>query len=263
MPHEPATTVPHPPPAHDSDAVSVQLPQHNRSSWQRFTLFALFICGATISGYFAFRSPQPLSANQLTVDQQTIQLGQRKQGELIPIQFRLVNHYPEPIEIQSVVTGCSCLVPTVSRKHLAPQQETIISLNWHTGTRRGEIAEAIWVLHTIPTQSESSNDRLQLAIVADILPDVRIEPTGLEFQYGQPATKQVRLSPGQLEKVTIREAYANSAALSVKHHPDQLVIDVTYTPKSELDTGAGIHVAIGTNSKNEPTIRIPVRIVKP
>jgi hypothetical protein len=65
-----------------------------------------------------------------------------------------------------------------------------------------------------------------------------------------------------LPSFTVREAYANSSALSAKYLPESSTVEVTYTPKGELDTSAGLFVAIETSSKNEPTIQVPVTVTK-
>lgn len=222
------------------------------------------LAGAGVSGYYAIPRPKVSPpAPGLHAESQTYDVGERGQGETVPIDFKLTNNYSQPVEIHSVTAGCSCLTPTVSHKHLAPGQEAVVSLKWDTGTRRGKAAESVWVLHSIPGKPPEVGGRMQLTIEGTVVPDIRRDPERVQFTLGQAGKVEVRLSPGRLADFQIREVYANSAALSTRYLSDASTVEITYTPKSELDAGSGLHVIVVTSSQVEPKMYIPVSVVRP
>lgn len=249
------------PPADVNETVVRSVPA---LSWFRRILFVVCLAGATAAGYFAFPRPKAVPpAPGFYAQSRFCDVGERGQGEFVPVTFKLTNRYAESVEIISVNSGCSCLVPTVSHKHLAPGQEATVSLNWHTGTRRGTVSEAVWVFHSVPGNPPDVGGRMQLAITGEVVPDIRLDPARVQFAYGQSGTVRVALSPGRLATFKVHDVYTNSQALSVKYLPDASAVEVTYTPKGELDTGSGLHVAVKTTSANAPTMHIPVTITKP
>ena len=249
-----------PPPVSDARPSAVATPNQ---SWLRGVLFVMCVALATVAGYAAIPVEDPKPVQSLAVNEPVVRVGEKGQNELVEVQFKLTNNYAEPVEILSVVTGCSCLVPTVSRKHVAPGQEATILLNWYTGTKRGAVSDSVWVFHTIPGNAPDAGGRMQLRIEADVVPDIRMEPGRVQFTEGQSGMARVTLSPGRMTAFTVKEVYANSPALTAKYLPELSSVEITYTPKGKLDTGAGLNVGIATDSKNEPTLRIPVVVAKP
>lgn len=229
----------------------------------RLALFVTFLSGGTVAGYFAIPQQEPATPPPgLHAEPVVARVGEQGQGELVPVEFRLTNHDAEPVEIYSVVTSCGCLVPSVSRKHLAAGQETTISLQWYTGSARGPVAQSIWVYHSIPGNPPEEGGRMQLRIEGEVVPDIQVQPTSVQFTATQAGSARVVLSPGRLPSFMVRQVYANSPALSAKYLPESSAVEITYTPKGELDTGAGLHVAVETSSKTEPTIHVPVKVVR-
>lgn len=185
------------------------------------------------------------------------------QGDNVRGEFTLTNGYSEPIEIKTVLTGCSCQIPVVSRKHLAPGQETKIEVVWLIGSRRGAVTYPLWVLHTIPNEPTGADGRLELRMAANVIPDIEYAPTKLAFEGGRAATERVALIPGRLASFRVRFVYSNSQAFSVRHLEASNEIEVRYTPNGELDYGTGLHIAVETDSKHEPTMRIPISVRRP
>src|SRR5262249_27722742 len=210
--------------------------------------------GATLSGYFAFpRQEVARPAPGLAAEPAVARVGERGQGEMVAVQFTLTNHYAEPVEIYSVTTGCSCQTPVVSRKHIAPGQESVINLSWSSGRMRGGVTESLWVFHSIPGQPAEGGGRMQLQIEGEVTPDIHITPERVQFTAGQPKVQRVSLGPGRLSSFSVKEVYANSPALSAKYLPGESLVEITYTPQCHLDSGAEMNVAMSTSSQQTPS----------
>jgi hypothetical protein len=191
MIHHASTTAP-PLPANDTAGLNQT---SRRPSWPRVALFIGLLVGATTAGYFAFPKQDATNPElSLVADPLVFQAGECGQCETVAVQFTLKNQYAEPVEIHSVVTSCGCIVPTVSRKHLAPGQESTLRLDWYTGARRGPVAQSIWVFHSIPGNPPESGGRMQLGIEGNVVPDIQISPTQVEFTAGRAGTARLTLA---------------------------------------------------------------------
>jgi hypothetical protein len=227
----------------------------------RVILFLALVAGSATAGYYATPRQSPRRDQVgLIPDKLVHDFGRLGQSELVQVEFTLTNRYPAPVEIKDVHTSCSCQVPVVSRKHLAPGEQTVIKLTWSTDSKRGRVADPFWVVHTIPGQPERTLGRMTLGVKADVEPDVQVEPTAITFDHGQPGVKRVKLSAGRLATFTVGQVYCNSRSIETTWHPTTSEVEVKYTPRGELDFGPGIQVSVSTDSPREPVLSVPVTI---
>lgn len=211
------------------------------------------------TGHFAVRRPEAPPPAGLVPDRAVATFADVGQGETVDAEFRLTNRYPVPVEIKGVDPGCGCQAAAVSRQHLRPGEQAVVSVRWRVGAARGPTAKPVWVVHT---DAGGQPQRLQLAVRAEVTPDVRCEPAVVRFAPGRAATARVRLSPGRAAAFAVRDVYANHRSVTARHLPGSGEVEVTYTPDADGGSppGPGVLVSVVTDAPNEPTLTVPVRV---
>jgi hypothetical protein len=66
-----------------------------------------------------------------------------------------------------------------------------------------------------------------------------------------------------MTEYVISQPYCNTRMLSSSYIAAASEIEITYAPGGDSDDAPGFHVAVPTNSRNEPLLRIPVTIARP
>jgi hypothetical protein len=210
------------------------------------------------SGYFAVRRPEAPLPVGLVPDRSVATFADVGQGETVDAEFRLTNRYPVPVDIKQVDPSCGCQVAAVSHQHLRPGEQAVVTVRWRVGAARGPTAKPVWVAHT---DADGQPRRLQLAMRAEVTPDVRCEPAVVRFAPGRAATAPVRLSPGRAAAFAVRDVYANHRSVTARHLPGSGEVEVTYTPDAGGGSpGPGVLVSVVTDAPNEPTLTVPVRV---
>lgn len=221
---------------------------------------AATVTGVSTAAYLSTRAkPAPLKPG-LHPDSLVRDFGPVGQGEQLRTTFELLNAYPARVSIRSVSAGCSCQSAEADRAALGPGERCKVSATWKTGSGRGRVTELLWVLHTIP--GSASLGRLELRVTADIEPDIAVEPFGCEFPYGQPGTRVVSLRPGRMRQFTVREVYTNSKAFAADHDKSNNTVTVSYRPTGDLDIGPSYRLTVVTDSANEPSLNIPLKVTR-
>ncbi len=227
----------------------------------RWPIFFLLIGGSIATGYYALpRQPTEHDRIGLIPDKAQQDFGKIGQGEILQVDFNLTNKYAVPVEIKEVITSCSCQHPSISQKLLAPGEKSVITVKWATGTRRGQVVDPITVIHTLPGQAEGVLGQFTLQMVAEIEPDIRMEPVSVAFDHNQPGVQRVKLSPGRRPSFTVSQLYANSESVTATWNPAAAEIEIRYEPRGERDLGGGIQVSVNTDSLNQQVLWIPVGI---
>lgn len=222
----------------------------------------VLLAGAGVTGYFAVKprtTPPPPPG--LAFSPAVQEFGTVGQGAKLEAVFTLTNHYPGPIEIVDVQTGCSCRTASVSQKSLSPGEAATMTLTWSIGTRRGEASETVWVIHTTPDESKHVWARVHLGAVVE--PDIVFTPRPVTFRSGEAGVVRVRLTPGRMPTFTASDPYGNTRLLAARYLPQTTEVEVRYTPSGERDDHPGLEVLVKTSSPNEPLLRIPVTISSP
>ncbi|HEX4613503.1 MAG TPA: DUF1573 domain-containing protein [Urbifossiella sp.] len=157
------------------------------SKWLWTSVTGVLLTGAGVSGYFAVERPPPAPRVGLQCSLADVQFGEVGQGEYLVGTFDITNFYPDPIQIHDVHTGCSCRTATASRKHLGPGDQSVLTITWAVGARRGVTGETIWVTHSIP--GEAALGWLPIRLHATVAPDIQYEPKQIEFRLGRAESK--------------------------------------------------------------------------
>lgn len=209
---------------------------------------------AGTGGYFALPDPP---APGLYAEQPVISFGEVSQGDVLGARFTLVNHFQNPVTINEVVTGCSCAKVSAPREILPPGEKTELQVAWEIGAKRGPSTDQVGVLFTRPDGVVSF---LELQLQADVAPDIRYEPRRLEFAHGRSETLVARFGPGSMSAFSLKKAYTNQKALRAAVSAETSEVRVEYDAAVPVDTGAWLYLSVETDSANEPTLYIPIRV---
>jgi hypothetical protein len=174
--------------------------------------------------------------------------------ETLRAQFQLVNHFPTPVAFTDVLKGCSCAQVTISPERLEPGNSATLTVEWHTGGRRGKATEVVTVY--------ALKDGLEPAVVqvrlsALIEPDVRCEPPEVRFACDEAGTATLRFTPGRMPDVRICSAHPTIQALQTTIDPEAGTVAIRYDPSKSLGGDSAV-VIVQTTSTKEPWVRVPV-----
>jgi hypothetical protein len=224
----------------------------------RLGLFGLGVAcfaGSLFCIYLAWPTPPP----DLWTERPVFDHGELSQGQEVQAEFALVNHFPQALEITQVVKGCACSDVKLSTKRLEPKEQATLQVAWKTGRMRGPSGVNVQVVFQLADGTVSHKN---LRVEGEVVPDIRYEPSKLEFAGGKVESRVVQFSAGRLKAFTIRKAICDRAPFSAKVLEKDRV-QVTYDPgKGEPSEGIASRLIVETDSVNEPEMIITLAIGK-
>lgn len=218
---------------------------------------ALFGISLT-SGYYAVRSASAARPDILTAEPQAHTFPDIRQGQVVRAEFRVTNGHTGPVRIDGVDTGCSCQAAEFTPGELPPGRSMAVGITWRMGGKRGRVTDVTWVRYADPA---GRLQLLPLVLNAEVIPDVRCEPSRIEFVADRPAVVRVKLSPGGQAAFRVKGVYTGSRSLGATWEAETSEVSVHYTPADDERLGPGLAVQIETDSPNEPVIKLPVFLV--
>lgn len=72
-----------------------------------------------------------------TTNNEVINLGKVKQGEVVTKQFQVRNSSGEFIQITGISASCGCTVPEIKEKKIAPKQTTTVTFTFNSDNKKG------------------------------------------------------------------------------------------------------------------------------
>lgn len=201
--------------------------------------------------------PRPVEA--LVAAEPLKQLGELGQGVTVPVEFELVNHCPETVEIVDVLKSCSCVSTDFSKSSLSPGEGTPLKIHWSTGAARGPFGSNIGVVYKRAGQEKRQMTKLR--IEAKVLPDIEYQPAQLVFAAGKMAKQVVKFWPGRDPKAAVKRAYSTHSAFAARLLGENTPVEVTFDPSKWLEENSAMELIVETSSANEPRITVPL-IVK-
>jgi len=221
-------------------------------------LWLLVVAGlAFLGSLLCVNQARPPVPPELWTDQPVCDRGELSQGEKVHATFDLVNHFPQPLEITKVVTGCTCSKAELSTKHVEPDDHLLLTVSWKTGTARGRSGTDLQVVFQLADGTRGSKI---LGIQGDVVPDVVYDPTEVVFINGKVASATVHFYPGRQKEFKIRKAFCNHAAFVAHLHGDESV-RVTFQPDKWLaEDRSKPNLIVETDSLNEPQMILPLRV---
>lgn len=212
------------------------------------------------SGYYAVRPASAARPAGLTADPPAHTFPDLRQGQIVRAEFRLVNNHPGPVRIDGVDTFCGCQAADFTPGDIHSGETRAVGITWRMEGKRGRVSDVAWVRYTDPA---GQPQRQPLLLNAEVTPDIRCEPSRLEFTAGRPQVLRLKLSPGGMPAFRVKGLYANSRQLAVTWEVETNEAVVRYIPADDEKIGPGPAVQIETDSPNEPVIEVPVFIMPP
>lgn len=107
---------------------------------------------------------------------------------------------------------------------------------------------------------EQPRESLRLELVANVRPDFRVDPSSIRFRSGTPGVASVAISPGRLDKVKLRQAYATHRAFTVKSNLDEGRVELAFDPSAWPGGDVRAELVLETDSAHEPRHGVEIRV---
>ncbi len=225
----------------------------------RVAYLLLGVGSAVVSLVCAFlsRPTARVQSGPLIADRPVRDLGQLRQGAVVPIDFELTNRGRCSLVLKRVFKSCTCAEAELAQGALEPGESTTLKAVLQTGVARGAFAMRLGVAY----QQEGTEEAfLPLQVVAEVTPDIQYDPQVVEF-VGEERTKVVTFSWDYDGEAPVKWAGPSHRAFRAEVRPDRATVDVTFDrqqwPASEAPA---VDLVVQTASKNESILRIPMRV---
>ncbi len=229
----------------------------------RLWLLPAALACLVVSGVCAYMA-RPQAVGSLEATPAAFDAGEVSQGETVPVEFRLTNHYPRSVEITDVSTSCACTDADLKQRKLTPGETAVLKANWRTGASRGARATGLIVAYK---PAGKSPERLSLRIQGDVIPDLQVSPERLEFKKGVGGSQTVAISPGRMADGAATKAWCTHKAFSASlESPTRIVVTfdpAKWTTDDDNLPPAGVgELEIETTSPHQPVCRIPLDVLE-
>ena len=189
-----------------------------------------------------------------------IAFGKALQNTTLNARFTLTNRHDFPVKIHEVITNCDCVETTCSTYRLAPGAQAVVATSWDTRTRHGRSQTEIIVKFSSAAGGPPAYHYLTLE--ADVEADFNVDPLRLRFDSGTDDRLDVAFSPARDPGFRISRAYSTHSAFQADLLDDQLRVSVHFDPSRWRGDGDSASLVVETNSKAEPTFRVPLVVAK-
>lgn len=220
----------------------------------------LLLAAATGLIWSASAMSRPPNRPGVYAENPVVDFGELNQGDVREAEFALVNHFPQPIAISDVLTGCSCTQAVLSDKEVPAGGRFTVAVKWSVGVRRGPLSDGVNLLYRAP---DGQQKMAKLGLTATVIPDIHYAPNVLEFAPAVASTVVVQLSPGRRDPFVLKHATATQEAFRVALDAPANAVTVAFDPAKWVDIGADPWLSIETDSERQPTLTIPLRVQRP
>jgi len=188
------------------------------------------------------------------------------QGESIVRILTLRNDLQEDVRIVGVKSSCNCMTLSTELvgKVLPPRGETVVPVEFRTGTSDGPISGTVTVYY-LP-RGVGLISRCGAIIAATVSPDYRLHPPSVDFGTVTGPTdpaRTIRLHPMRDPDVQIVDVQCSHREFVIERNPatgDPRAISVRFVPRGDTTTRAYTgFIAVKTTSTRAPIAHIPVQ----
>lgn len=220
-----------------------------------FSVTALLQPFAPPAGYAEItKAPTP----RISLPQPSFNFGKASQGDIITHGFVVKNVGTAELNILRVVPGCGCTATDISKRDLAPGEESIIKVDFNTAGFLGKKVRNISVETNDPLMPVSV-----LTMQGNIEVDVTVRPKAVNFgevTQGQTARSEFTLTLAEGSKTKISDVSTRSKHLSVskvKQNGQDLVYAITIDSSAQEGTLRGM-VTVRLNDQQNTSLTVPV-----
>lgn len=201
----------------------------------------------------------------LEVSPRQAELGNLAQGREYEAQFELRNQTPETVVIRRVELSCACTSHIIDRTILSPGEQTKLHLTWATRSARGAASTHADVYFTV---GESPLERLTCVVKGHVVPNIRVDPESLVFEWGVLSRQRVVLSPQNIDRFRVLNAGGSHPSLKTTRLPrdesaEDEVLEVDFDPAQLQTTPRRLEVIVVTDDPVVPHLRLPVIVRRP
>jgi len=229
--------------------------------WSKVSLKRLFVpsgflclVGSLVFAYIAI----PSEPEAFTAAENVIDFGELRQAQNVNAEFHLFNRFRKSVEIVYIAESCGCSKVHIDSKNLQSMQMATLYATWKTGTGRGP--RSINIDLEFRVSGDERRYSLPLTMRGIIMPDIDYAPDELIFHDAEPSIQTLTLRPAALESMVIKEAYTTHRAFVARMTSDRTV-EVAFNPsKWERDEVIQPHLAVRSNSQNEPVLEVKLRV---
>lgn len=206
-------------------------------------------------GLMVFLAADPLLAERTTVDRGTVRV-----GPPLSQTYRLTNQSNQSLSITGLSSSCGCLAPKVDQSELKPGASAVVTVEINT---LSQPAGPVHWTTSVAWRCGSETGALLLALKAELVAEVRVEPAAVSFQIRRTRTLDLTITDVRPKPIRITSTGSTSPRIATELLPskDPAVQQIRLTAKAD-QPGIVEQAAVWftTNDPLYPQIRVPVSL---
>jgi hypothetical protein len=203
-------------------------------------------------------NPRPVEVRpSLLIEPREKDFGTIQQHEAVVAAFRVRNTFPEPVEVQKILRGCSCADTEIGSSIIQPGSEETLTVKWRVGTRRGRSIEVISLQFTVGSRPVQT---AECRVAAVITPAVEADVDVIEFDRSKPSVVNVAFKSHDGSGLQLLSAVSNHPSITPRCLTDGTSIAVSFDPTVTGWTTGRLWVQVLTGNVIEPEVVLPVYV---
>ncbi|MFO0799501.1 MAG: DUF1573 domain-containing protein [Gemmataceae bacterium] len=173
--------------------------------------------------------------------------------------FVIVNDTDTSITLGELMRSCSCTAATLERRELGPGERCSLTIEIHTGNRRGPRVETVGVVCS--ASGSSSPQQILTKSRFEVKGIFEIEPGGVTLTRAEPKASFTIRAASSAEQAKVLDVRSSHRCVKVDTRELPIVtleLDLETPDESILNTECVVY----TNNPAEETITVPVRVRK-
>ena len=196
------------------------------------------------------------------VGNDSIDLGELRQGEPVATAFQVRNDSRTAIQIDGVTSTCGCTIPTITTKELAPGESATVDVQFNTKGVRGISTQ--YVVTRFAEGPKSPILELPFQIDASVIPDYRVKPLNLQPFSRKSPTQEMAISPHAGESCKITGTKVDRAWFKATHREAQpgggQTVRVEFLPTMYEPFGGDAMLVILVDSPGQPSYSVRLQV---
>lgn len=206
-------------------------------------------------------SYQPSLGQSLTANPENLNLGKIGRGWSGEAEWSITNSGANPVQLVDIRSGCNCVEAKAENTLLSPGASTKIRAHIRTLSQAG--GKSSWKV-TIHFQN-SNNPReepktLALLATAELVADLRIEPTIISFKGTGPGQSQLNILDNRSPPIRILKTTTNIPSISTRWADNGSPGNQSLLIMKKQGPAMRGFVVLETDDPTRPRVEIPIHI---
>jgi len=204
---------------------------------------------------------QSIHGQTLTADPENLNLGKLGRGWSGEALWTIANPTSNPLQILEIRSGCNCVEAKAEKNLLSPGASTKIRAHIRTLSQAGGKSSWKVTIHfQNPNTPREEPKTLALLATAELVADLRIEPTIISFKGAGPGQSQLNILDNRSPPIRILKTTTNIPSISTRWADNGIPGNQSLLIMKKQGPATRGFVVLETDDPSRPRIEIPIHI---